>query len=327
MTLLLTVFFGWTGYYRFHKKQYALGILYLLTFGVFGIGWIVDIVAAAKEPQGAPSKAGAEQNEVEEKSLESRTIFDPFISGENNFSITETSIIVGQTELPYEQCSKINVISGAISLVGKGGYATFTAAGREYGIYFKYADNVRFCRALEYANKKIFECQNEPVPKYYFIGYTGSELAVYDKYITLSHVRFTSGVVDFVFKQMEGGNNGVKRIRIADITSIQHKEATRSVVGFVQFSYAGSVEARGTSGSAVNDENSVPYYLERISEMKEIVDFLENARENASHPQNGTTVVTQTLSAADELKKYKSLLDEGIITQEEFDEKRKQLLK
>ena len=34
----------------------------------------------------------------------------------------------------------------------------------------------------------------------------------------------------------------------------------------------------------------------------------------------------QTISSADELKKYKELLDEGIITQTEFDAKKKQLL-
>ena len=33
-----------------------------------------------------------------------------------------------------------------------------------------------------------------------------------------------------------------------------------------------------------------------------------------------------TFSAADELKKFKELLDSGIITQEEFDAKKKQLL-
>lgn len=35
---------------------------------------------------------------------------------------------------------------------------------------------------------------------------------------------------------------------------------------------------------------------------------------------------SQTVSSADEIRKYKALLDDGIITQEEFDEKKKQLL-
>ena len=35
---------------------------------------------------------------------------------------------------------------------------------------------------------------------------------------------------------------------------------------------------------------------------------------------------TGTVSAADEIKKFKELLDAGIISQEEFDAKKKQLL-
>ena len=39
-----------------------------------------------------------------------------------------------------------------------------------------------------------------------------------------------------------------------------------------------------------------------------------------------TNVVSAGVSSADELKKYKELLDAGIITQVEFDAKKKQLL-
>ncbi len=42
--------------------------------------------------------------------------------------------------------------------------------------------------------------------------------------------------------------------------------------------------------------------------------------------QEGNTPTTNTVSAADELKKFKELLDMGAITQEEFDAKKKQLL-
>ena len=36
--------------------------------------------------------------------------------------------------------------------------------------------------------------------------------------------------------------------------------------------------------------------------------------------------VVSTVSAADEIKKFKALLDDGVITQDEFDIKKKQLL-
>ena len=44
-----------------------------------------------------------------------------------------------------------------------------------------------------------------------------------------------------------------------------------------------------------------------------------------SRSSGGNTTVQQ-LSSADEIKKFKELLEAGIITQEEFDTKKKQLL-
>lgn len=46
--MLIAIFLGWAGGYRFYKKQTGLGILYLLTFGLFGIGWLVDIYQAIR---------------------------------------------------------------------------------------------------------------------------------------------------------------------------------------------------------------------------------------------------------------------------------------
>ena len=56
---------------------------------------------------------------------------------------------------------------------------------------------------------------------------------------------------------------------------------------------------------------------------KELRDATDEDIEKSKAPQG--TIVQQT-STADELKKYKELLDQGIITQEEFDAKKKQLL-
>ena len=37
--VLIAVLLGWCGGYRFYKRQYALGILYLFTCGLFFVGW------------------------------------------------------------------------------------------------------------------------------------------------------------------------------------------------------------------------------------------------------------------------------------------------
>lgn len=43
---LVTLFAGYLGVHRFLKRQIVWGVVYLFTFGLFGIGWIVDTIVA-----------------------------------------------------------------------------------------------------------------------------------------------------------------------------------------------------------------------------------------------------------------------------------------
>lgn len=58
--LLLCIFFGYFGAHKFYVGKTGMGILYLLTFGLFGIGWIVDIIlilcGSFKDSNGLPLK-------------------------------------------------------------------------------------------------------------------------------------------------------------------------------------------------------------------------------------------------------------------------------
>lgn len=55
LNLILTIFFGWFGYYRLSKNQIGLFVLWLLTCGLFGIGWIIDIIFALIDYLNVPS--------------------------------------------------------------------------------------------------------------------------------------------------------------------------------------------------------------------------------------------------------------------------------
>lgn len=118
-----------------------------------------------------------------------------------------------------------------------------------------------------------------------------------------------------------------KTIPIRNITSVEVKKPGALVVGFIQFSIAGgkarnsSFTFTGGAFDAVQDENSVIFQdklsYETALEIKEYV-------ENYSETQNVTAPANN--SPADEIVKLKNLLDQGIITQQEFDAKKRQLL-
>ena len=49
VSLLLCIFLGYFGAHKFYEGKILMGVLYFFTLGLFGIGWIVDIVMLAKK--------------------------------------------------------------------------------------------------------------------------------------------------------------------------------------------------------------------------------------------------------------------------------------
>lgn len=46
---LVTLFLGWSGIHKFMEKKTNMGLIYLFTFGVFGVGWFIDIISAFRQ--------------------------------------------------------------------------------------------------------------------------------------------------------------------------------------------------------------------------------------------------------------------------------------
>jgi len=84
----------------------------------------------------------------------------------------------------------------------------------------------------------------------------------------------------------------------------------------------------GISGVVGSEQNMTVAEQELITARK-IRDYIDEAKfPSAPQPVQAAPAISapQTSSAADEIRKFKSLLDDGIITQEEFNAKKKQLL-
>lgn len=50
ISLLLCIFLGWLGAHKFYERKPVIGLIYLFTLGLWGIGWVVDIIRLSFKP-------------------------------------------------------------------------------------------------------------------------------------------------------------------------------------------------------------------------------------------------------------------------------------
>ena len=104
---------------------------------------------------------------------------------------------------------------------------------------------------------------------------------------------------------------------------------------FITHENASNYHAGGNLNS-IADVNKIPFcsgmfsYAAANDYAKSLCEDIRKAMNNyqaaASEADTAPTTIVNALSPAEELKKFKELLDMGIITQAEFDAKKKQLL-
>ena len=157
--------------------------------------------------------------------------------------------------------------------------------------------------------------------KYCIINNLGKILDVYDNKVVFSSTKSTSTLVTGLFLGTSV-TQGEKTIYYKDAIGVQYKPSSITD-GYIQVeTAAGGVTS---SSSQYGGENSIQFSgKDRNEEAEIIVNFIKNKIEEIKNAPVGGIV--QQFSAAEELKKFKELLDSGIITQEEFNAKKKELL-
>lgn len=157
--------------------------------------------------------------------------------------------------------------------------------------------------------------------KYCIVNSLGKILDVYDNKVVFTSTKSTSTLLTGLAFGTSV-TQGEKTIYFKDAIGVQYKPSSIAD-GYIQIeTAAGGVSS---SSSQYGGENSIQFSgKERNEEAEIIVNFIRAKIEEIKNAPAGGVV--QQLSAADELKKFKELLDMGIISQEEFDAKKKQLL-
>ena len=50
VAFLLCLFLGFLGAHKFYEGKYLMGVVYIFTFGLFIIGWVIDLIAILMKP-------------------------------------------------------------------------------------------------------------------------------------------------------------------------------------------------------------------------------------------------------------------------------------
>lgn len=125
-----------------------------------------------------------------------------------------------------------------------------------------------------------------------------------------------------LMSKLSHGFTGEKSIRIKEIVSVQLKEAGIAR-GYLQFVMAGTVEKKVSLTKNNNDENTI--YFDASGKNSQVN---ENAREIKKYIEdyNSEKSTVKKDDKYDQLAKLKKLLDEDVISKEEFEKEKEKIL-
>ena len=169
-----------------------------------------------------------------------------------------------------------------------------------------------------YKSLPLFQ-KSEEIPLDWIVGYSYVED---EKEYGVGHVLGNAAVGGMLF----GGAGAV----IGSVIGANPRRKISYIGVDITFEVAGQCEIFKASmykGKPIKASGMMyESYLETAKKLMGELDMLIKKSSETGSNSNVSEVQTETISAADEIRKFKGLLDDGIITQEEFDAKKKELL-
>jgi hypothetical protein len=113
---------------------------------------------------------------------------------------------------------------------------------------------------------------------------------------------------------------GTKRVPVSNITTINWKDSGSWTVGFLELNILGEAPPSPMASPNVQNQNRLSFERGEMDQFAALRDWIKNKMGKASAPTAGVA------SIADEIAKLAALLDQGVITQSEFDAQKTKLL-
>ena len=243
-------------------------------------------------------------------------------------------IIYGNKEIPLRDITDIELTREATARSNAMITVTVKPGVPEL-LYVCQADDSKMQSAINYVKKHIdpdyeknpISSEDEdvvPAPNeggvvYSLNGVSGKHLDVYENKVVLSIKKgFWSSV----------SNEGQKTIYYTDCTSVQFRKCGGVTTGYLQFETASVAAKRGNPASNQMNENSFVFNSSKYNaQMQEVYEYISKKVEECKNPKTQAAQTSQTtVSKADEIMKFKQLLDMGAITEEEYETEKRKIL-
>ena len=236
-----------------------------------------------------------------------------------SWGVSDEGFTYGNDFFPFDTLKKVKPSSTPATILTNGVATVESKNSKFMNCGYKKKDADRAEKAIDFMIKKVksIEMDSRPDVIYSLDGARGRHMDVFsDRVCIITEVTlgslFTGNVTD-----------GAKEIYYSDVISVQAK-APSLTLGYIQLETASVMMNNG--GDNFFNENTFTYNESDLPNglADEVVSFIKNKVSECKANKNAPVVAQ--LSAADELKKFKELLDMGVINQEEFDAKKKELL-
>ena len=226
-----------------------------------------------------------------------------------SWTADEEAINYKGKKYPYSKIRSITVSGGSVTVKGDGILLVLGYAKKQDPLIKEF---VAYVNDIIDKNNGV---KNSAI--YSLTGARGRYIKVYEDKVIIK-VNATTGSI------LTGNStDGSKTIYYSDVIGVQYKECGLTL-GYLQLETA-SLQMNNKNSNFFS-ENSFTFNADLNAKMAEVSKYVQERVEYFKNNRNNPQQVVQATSSADELLKFKELLDMGVISQEEFDAKKKQLL-